>query len=89
MRMRNQMAPGTEGGWTTYLPTNEVMTMFDASLRYEDDGTPLAVLASKDYGMGSSRDWAAGRCIFWASGWSLPKVTSAFYPSNLVGMGVP
>ena len=59
IRLRNRMAPGTEGGWTTYLPTNEVASIYDAALHYQADDTPLVVLAGKDYGMGSSRDWAA------------------------------
>jgi hypothetical protein len=59
IRLRNQMAPGTEGGWTTYLPNGEVMSIFDASLKYKETGTPLVVLAGKEYGTGSSRDWLA------------------------------
>ncbi|NLF65223.1 MAG: aconitate hydratase AcnA, partial [Chloroflexi bacterium] len=59
IRLRNQMAPGTEGGWTTYLPSGEVMPIYDAAMKYGEDGTPLVVIAGKDYGMGSSRDWAA------------------------------
>ena len=59
IRLRNQMAPGTEGGMTTYLPSSEVMTIFDASLRYKETDTPLVAQAGRDYGSGSSRDWAA------------------------------
>ena len=59
IRIRNQMAPGTEGGVTTYLPTDEVMPIYDASMKYQDNGTPLVVIAGKEYGTGSSRDWAA------------------------------
>ncbi|MCB8923561.1 MAG: aconitate hydratase AcnA [Ardenticatenaceae bacterium] len=88
VRMRNQMAPGTEGGWTTYLPTNEVMTMFDASLRYKDDGTPLAVLAGKDYGMGSSRDWAAKGVYLLGVKMVIAESYERIHRSNLVGMGV-
>ena len=88
VRMRNQMAPGTEGGWTTYLPTNEVMTMFDASLRYKDDGTPLAVLAGKDYGMGSSRDWAAKGVYLLGVRLVIAESYERIHRSNLVGMGV-
>ena len=58
-RIRNRLAPGTEGGYTTYLPTGEVMSIYDAAMRYQADGTPLLVLAGKEYGSGSSRDWAA------------------------------
>ncbi len=88
VRMRNQMAPGTEGGWTTYLPTNEVMTMFDASLRYKDDGTPLVVLAGKDYGMGSSRDWAAKGVYLLGVRLVIAESYERIHRSNLVGMGV-
>ena len=59
IRLRNRLAPGTEGGWTRHLPDGEQMTIFDASRRYIADGVPLIVLAGKEYGSGSSRDWAA------------------------------
>ncbi|WP_294749933.1 aconitate hydratase AcnA, partial [uncultured Exiguobacterium sp.] len=59
IRIRNQVAPGTEGGFTTYWPTGETMAMYDAAMKYKEDGTGLVILAGKDYGMGSSRDWAA------------------------------
>ena len=59
IRLRNQLAPGTEGGWTTYQPDGEVMTIYDAAMKYKDAGVPLVVLAGKEYGSGSSRDWAA------------------------------
>ncbi len=59
IRIRNQVAPGTEGGYTTYWPTGDVMAIYDACMKYKADGTGLAVIAGKDYGMGSSRDWAA------------------------------
>ncbi|MER2256928.1 MAG: aconitate hydratase, partial [Priestia megaterium] len=59
IRIRNQIAPGTEGGFTTYWPTGDVMAIYDACMKYKADGTGLAVIAGKDYGMGSSRDWAA------------------------------
>src|SRR5699024_11598976 len=58
-RIRNQIAPGTEGGYTTYWPSGEVMSIYDASQKYQEDGTGLVVIAGDDYGMGSSRDWAA------------------------------
>ncbi|MCB8991709.1 MAG: aconitate hydratase AcnA [Ardenticatenaceae bacterium] len=88
VRMRNQMAPGTEGGWTTYLPTGEVMTIFDASLRYKDDSTPLVVLAGKDYGMGSSRDWAAKGVYLLGVKMVIAESYERIHRSNLVGMGV-
>ena len=59
IRLKNLLAPGTEGGVTKYLPTGEIMPIYDASMKYQADKIPLIVLAGKDYGMGSSRDWAA------------------------------
>ncbi len=88
VRMRNLMAPGTEGGWTTYLPTNEVTTMFDASLRYKDAGTPLVILTGKDYGMGSSRDWAAKGVYLLGVKMVIAESYERIHRSNLVGMGV-
>ncbi|MCA9972338.1 MAG: aconitate hydratase AcnA [Anaerolineales bacterium] len=88
IRLRNKMAPGTEGGWTTYLPTGEQMTIFDASLKYKADGTPLAVLAGKDYGMGSSRDWAAKGVYLLGIQMVIAESYERIHRSNLVGMGV-
>src|SRR5699024_1598534 len=59
IRIRNRLAPDTEGGYTTYWPTGDVMAIYDAAMKYKDDGTGLIVIGGKDYGMGSSRDWAA------------------------------
>ena len=59
IRLRNQLAPGTEGSWTIHFPSNDKMNIYDASLRYKKEHTPLVVLAGKEYGTGSSRDWAA------------------------------
>ncbi|NKQ34647.1 MAG: aconitate hydratase AcnA [Chloroflexi bacterium] len=88
IRLRNQLAPGTEGGWTTYLPTNEVMTIFDASLKYKEAGTPLAALAGKDYGMGSSRDWAAKGPYLLGIRLVIAESYERIHRSNLVGMGI-
>ena len=77
VRLRNQLAPGTEGGVTTYLPTGEVMSIFDASMKYQAENIPLIILAGKEYGSGSSRDWAAKGPICWVCGPSLPRATSA------------
>ncbi|MCO5189618.1 MAG: aconitate hydratase AcnA [Anaerolineae bacterium] len=88
IRLRNQMAPGTEGGWTTYLPTGEVMTVYDASLNYKQDGTPLTVLAGKDYGMGSSRDWAAKGTLLLGVKMVIAESYERIHRSNLIGMGV-
>ena len=59
IRLRNQLAPGTEGGWTTHVPSGEKMFIYDASVQYQQEGTPLLIIAGKEYGSGSSRDWAA------------------------------
>lgn len=88
VRLRNQMAPDTEGGWTTYLPTDEQMSMFDASLKYKEDDTPLVVLAGKDYGMGSSRDWAAKGTLLLGVKMVIAESYERIHRSNLVGMGV-
>jgi aconitate hydratase len=88
VRLRNQMAPSTEGGFTTYLPTNEQMTIYDASLNYKADGTPLVVLAGKDYGMGSSRDWAAKGTYLLGIKMVIAESYERIHRSNLVGMGV-
>jgi aconitate hydratase len=88
VRLRNQMAPGTEGGFTTYLPTNEVTTIYDASLRYKEDGTPLTVLSGKDYGMGSSRDWAAKGTLLLGVKMVIAESYERIHRSNLIGMGV-
>jgi len=88
IRLRNQMAPGTEGGWTTYLPTNEVMPIYDASLKYEADGTSLVVIAGKEYGTGSSRDWAAKGTLLLGAKAVLAESFERIHRSNLVGMGV-
>ncbi len=59
IRLRNQLAPGTEGGWTTHVPSGEKMFIYDASVKYQAESTPLLIIAGKEYGSGSSRDWAA------------------------------
>ncbi len=88
IRLRNQMAPGTEGGWTTYLPTGEQTYVYDAAMRYQDDGTPLIVVAGHDYGMGSSRDWAAKGTILLGVRAVIAQSFERIHRSNLVGMGV-
>ena len=59
VRLRNFLAPGTEGGWTLHLPDGEKMSIYDAAMRYKEEGAPLVILGGKEYGSGSSRDWAA------------------------------
>ncbi len=88
VRLRNQMAPGTEGGLTTYLPTGEVMSIFDASERYQKDGVPLVVLAGKEYGAGSSRDWAAKGPSLLGVRAVIAESYERIHRSNLVGMGI-
>ncbi|HXW00610.1 MAG TPA: aconitate hydratase AcnA [Anaerolineae bacterium] len=88
IRLRNQMAPGTEGGWTIYLPTGEVMPIFDASEKYKADSTPLLVIAGKEYGTGSSRDWAAKGAYLLGVRAVMAESFERIHRSNLVGMGV-
>jgi aconitate hydratase len=88
VQFRNLLAPRTEGGWTTYLPTGEVMSIYDASLRYKEAGIPLIVLGGIDYGMGSSRDWAAKGVQLLGVKAVLTQSFETIHRSNLVGMGV-
>jgi aconitate hydratase len=88
VRLRNQLAPGTEGGFTTYLPTGEVTSIFDASMRYQQDGVPLLILAGKEYGSGSSRDWAAKGPALLGVRAVIAESYERIHRSNLVGMGV-
>jgi aconitate hydratase len=88
IRLRNQLAPGTEGGVTKYLPTGETMSIYDASLRYQAAGVPLVILAGKDYGMGSSRDWAAKGTMLLGVRAVIAESFERIHRSNLVGMGV-
>ncbi|MDP7002403.1 MAG: aconitate hydratase AcnA [Candidatus Thalassarchaeaceae archaeon] len=88
IRMRNQIAPGTEGGFTTHLPSGEVTSIHQASEMYVDDGTPLVVLAGEQYGTGSSRDWAAKGTLLLGVRAVIAKSYERIHRSNLVGMGV-
>ncbi|MCC5802508.1 aconitate hydratase AcnA [Rossellomorea vietnamensis] len=88
IRIRNQIAPGTEGGFTTYWPEDEVMPMYDACMKYQQDGTGLVVLAGKDYGMGSSRDWAAKGTNLLGIKTVIAESYERIHRSNLVMMGV-
>jgi aconitate hydratase len=87
-RIRNRLAPNTEGGVTTYLPTGEVMSIYDAAMRYQALGTPLLVLAGKEYGSGSSRDWAAKGPALQGIRAVIAESYERIHRSNLVGMGV-
>ena len=88
IRLRNQLAPGTEGGITTYLPSGEQMSIFDASIKYKEAGTPLIVLAGKEYGTGSSRDWAAKGTYLLGVKAVIATSYERIHRSNLLGMGV-
>ena len=88
IRMRNQTAPGTEGGLTTHFPTNEVISIHEASERYQSDSTQLVVLAGSQYGSGSSRDWAAKGTFLLGVRAVIAKSYERIHRSNLVGMGV-
>ncbi len=87
-RLRNQLAPGTEGGWTAHQPLGEVMTIYDASVKYQADGVPLVVLAGKEYGSGSSRDWAAKGTLLLGVRAVIAESFERIHRSNLVNMGV-
>src|SRR5438093_9224772 len=86
IRLRNELAPGTEGSWTTHLPSGEVLSVFDAAERYRDEGVPLAVLAGKEYGSGSSRDWAAKGPALLGVRFVIAESYERIHRSNLVGM---
>jgi aconitate hydratase len=88
IRLRNQMAPGTEGGWTTHVPSKEVMFIYDASVKYQKDGVPLLIIAGKEYGAGSSRDWAAKGVLLLGVKAVIAESFERIHRSNLVGMGV-
>jgi aconitate hydratase len=88
IRLRNQLAPGTEGGVTIHLDSNEEMPIYDAAMRYAEDDTPLVVLAGKEYGSGSSRDWAAKGTKLLGVRAVIAESFERIHRSNLVGMGV-
>ncbi len=88
IRLKNLMLPGTEGGWTVYVPTGEKMSIYDAAMKYKSVGTPLIVIAGKEYGSGSSRDWAAKGTMLLGIGAVIAESYERIHRSNLVGMGV-
>ena len=88
VRLRNELAPGTEGGFTKLMPDGEVTTIFDASLKYKESATPLVVLAGAEYGTGSSRDWAAKGTLLLGVRAVIATSFERIHRSNLVGMGV-
>ena len=88
IRLKNQLAPGTEGGWTTYQPGSEQMSIYDASVKYREAGVPLVILAGKEYGSGSSRDWAAKGPKLLGVRAVVAESYERIHRSNLVGMGI-
>ena len=88
IRLRNKLAPGTEGGWTVSFPGSEVVTIYEAAMRYQADGVPLVVLAGKEYGSGSSRDWAAKGTRLLGVRAVIAESFERIHRSNLVNMGV-
>jgi aconitate hydratase len=88
IRLRNQLVGGKEGNWTVHLPSGEEMSIYDAAMRYISDGTPLIVIGGKEYGTGSSRDWAAKGTLLLGVKAVLVESFERIHRSNLVGMGV-
>ncbi|MCH7928926.1 MAG: aconitate hydratase AcnA [Proteobacteria bacterium] len=88
VRLRNELAPGTEGGWTRHMPSGEQMTIFDAAMRYQAEGTPLVVVGGRQYGGGSSRDWAAKGPLLLGVKAVIVESFERIHRSNLIGMGV-
>jgi len=88
IRLKNQLAPGTEGPWTVHLPDGEQMFIYDAAMAYEQEGVPLAIIAGKEYGSGSSRDWAAKGVMLLGVRVVIAESFERIHRTNLVGMGV-
>jgi aconitate hydratase len=88
IRLRNLLAPGTEGGWTCHQPDNEQMSIFDAAMKYQKEQVPLIVLAGSEYGTGSSRDWAAKGTLLLGVRAVIAQSYERIHRSNLIGMGV-
>ncbi len=88
IRIRNEMVPGVEGGYTVHVPSGEQMSIYDAAMRYQQEGTPLVVIAGKEYGTGSSRDWAAKGTRLLGVKAVVVESFERIHRSNLVGMGV-
>jgi aconitate hydratase len=88
VRLRNALTPQREGDWTIHFPTGQEMRVFDASQRYIEEGTPLIVIAGKEYGSGSSRDWAAKGPLLLGVKAAIAESYERIHRSNLVGMGI-
>ena len=88
IRIRNEMVPGTEGGFTLHVPSGEQLSIYDAAMRYQQEGAPLMIVAGKEYGTGSSRDWAAKGTLLLGVKAVLAESFERIHRSNLVGMGI-
>jgi aconitate hydratase len=88
IRIRNKLLPGTEGGMTRHLPSDTAMSIYDAAMKYRQNGTPLIIIAGRDYGMGSSRDWAAKGTSLLGIKAVIAESFERIHRSNLIGMGV-
>jgi len=88
VRLRNRMADGREGGWTIHYPSGQLLSIFDAAMRYRAEATPLVIFAGKEYGTGSSRDWAAKGPALLGVRAVIAESYERIHRSNLVGMGV-
>jgi aconitate hydratase len=88
IRLKNELAPGTEGGVTRHMPSGDPMSIYDAAMRYQDEGVPLVIVAGKEYGTGSSRDWAAKGTILLGVKAVIAESYERIHRSNLIGMGV-
>jgi aconitate hydratase len=88
IRLRNQLAPGTEGGWTIHLPSGTQTSIYEAAMRYQSEGVPLMIIAGKEYGAGSSRDWAAKGTALLGVRAVIAESYERIHRSNLIGMGV-
>ena len=88
IRIRNKMIPDVEGGYTRHIPTGDVLSIYDAAMRYQAEETPLVVLAGKEYGTGSSRDWAAKGTRLLGVRAVIAESFERIHRSNLIGMGV-
>jgi aconitate hydratase len=88
IRLRNDMVPDTEGGYTRHLPDGDEMTIYDAAMRYAQEGVPLIVIAGREYGSGSSRDWAAKGTALLGVKAAIAESYERIHRSNLIGMGV-
>jgi aconitate hydratase len=88
IRLKNQMVPGVEGGFTVHYPSKQRMTMYDAAMKYKDEGVPLVIFAGKEYGTGSSRDWAAKGTVLLGVRAVIAQSFERIHRSNLIGMGV-